>query len=298
MIRRPLDPVDAPPRSTFDAQSMPDLGPENPLVSRILDGLRVAVVIVLVALVALVGIPLQWLALALKLPFRRTLPTLFHRIVLALIGVRVSVEGAPAAGRPLLLLSNHSSWLDILVVGTLAPLFFVAKAEVSGWPVIGLMARLQRTVFVDRERRHATGTVNQEIAARLRDGDPVVLFAEGTSSDGNRVLPFRSALVGAVREAFATSGTVIVQPVSVAYVGLQGIPMGRAHRPVAAWCGDLDLAPHLFEVLRQGAIDVKVVFGAARELDGDHDRKLVTRACEDEVRALTEASLTGRPPEA
>ncbi|MEW6257905.1 MAG: lysophospholipid acyltransferase family protein [Pseudomonadota bacterium] len=280
----------------FRSAPMPDLGPEPAPGAVFLTRLRLGVVLGLVGLLTAIGIPLQWASLKLRLPTRRLIPTWYHRGVLRLIGVRVRVHGAPAKGRPLLLLSNHASWLDITVVGSLFPLFFVAKSEVEKWPVIGLLAALQRTVFVDRQRRSATGAVNREIAARLAEGDPVVLFAEGTSDDGNRVLPFRSALVGAVRDAFDGERHVIVQPMAVAYVRLQGIPMGRSHRPVAAWTGDLDLGPHLLELLRQGAVDVDVTFGHARMLDGDADRKQVTRACEQDVRTLCAARLLGRIP--
>lgn len=277
-----------------DGQPVDALGPERPLWSRLMDRIRLGGVLAVVGVVTAVGIPAQWLSLKAGLPTRRTIPTLYHRILLRLIGVRVTVRGTPATGRPLLVLANHASWLDIPVVGSLTPLFFVAKSEVGTWPVIGLLARFQRTVFVDRQRRHATGAVNREIADRLGQGDPVVLFAEGTSSDGNRVLPFRTALVGAVREAFATTGEVMVQPLSVAYVRLQGVPMGRSHRAVAAWFGDMDLAPHLLDVLRHGAIDVEVSFGAPVALDDTHDRKSVTRACETAVRTLTARALAGR----
>ncbi|MFS8042660.1 lysophospholipid acyltransferase family protein [Xanthobacter sp. AM33] len=259
--------------------------------------MRQAVVLVPVVLVTLIGIPLQWLSLKLRLPTRRSIPQLYHRILLKLLGVRVKVRGTPAPDRPLLLLANHASWIDIPVIGSLTPLVFVAKSEVAGWPLIGLLAKFQRTVFVDRQRRHATGDVNRTIAERLQDGDPVVLFAEGTSSDGNRVLPFRSALVGAVREAIADGAEVTVQPLAVSYVRLQGVPMGRLHRWVAAWYGDMDLAPHLFEVLRHGAIDVEVSFGDPVRIDADHDRKSVTRQCEEDVRLMCANALAGRADE-
>lgn len=270
------------------------LGPDSPALARWLTRLRIGLILAVVLMVTAVGLPIQWAALRLGLPLRRHIPVLYHRILLRLIGVRVRLVGAPAADRPLLLLSNHASWLDIPVVGSLTPLFFVAKSEVAGWPVVGLLARFQRTVFVDRQRRQATGSVNREIAERLHEGDPVVLFAEGTSSDGNRVLPFRTALVGAVREAVAAAEAVAVQPMAIAYVRLQGLPMGRQHRPAAAWFGDMELAPHLLDVLRHGAIDVEVSFGAPLVLDAAHDRKQVTRDAEQVVRALCAAGLAGR----
>lgn len=277
-----------------DGEPVEALGPEQPGLTRLLDGVRIGIVLLGVALVTLIGLPLQGLSLALRLPSRRHIPALYHRILLKLLGIRVTVVGAPAPERPLLLLANHVSWLDICVIGALTPLFFVAKSEVAGWPLIGLLAKFQRTIFVDRNRRSATGAVNQEIAARLGEGDPVVLFAEGTSSNGNRILPFRSALVGAVREAFATAGTMTVQPLAVSYTRIQGVPMGRRHRSVAAWYGDMDLAPHLLAVLRHGAIDVEVHFGAPMALDDDHDRKSVTRAAEAEVRRLNVHAIVGR----
>jgi 1-acyl-sn-glycerol-3-phosphate acyltransferase len=281
-----------PPSALPDAVG--PLGPDSPMLARGLMRLRLGLVLAVVLAATAIGLPLQWAALKLRLPLRRQIPVLYHRLLLRLLGVRVHLKGAPAADRPLLLLSNHASWLDIPVIGALTPLFFVAKSEVAAWPLVGLLAKFQRTVFVDRQRRQATGSVNREIAERLHAGDPVVLFAEGTSSDGNRVLPFRTALVGAVREAVASAEAVTVQPMAIAYVRLQGLPMGRRHRPAAAWFGDMELAPHLLDVLRHGAIDVEVSFGAPLVLDAAHDRKQVTRDAERAVRALCAASLAGR----
>src|SRR4051812_37039495 len=191
---------------------------------------RVIFVLVVFAVVTLVLIPIQWLAVALKRPLRRRIPVLYHRFVCRLLGVRVRAAGAPVSQRPLLIVANHSSWLDISVITAQAPVVFVAKAEIARWPFFGLLARLQRTVFVERDRRHKTGDVNAEIARRLAEGDPVLLFGEGTAGDGNRVMPFRSALIGAARDAIAASEhvqQVWIQPVSLAYVSQHGIPFGR-----------------------------------------------------------------------
>ena len=135
------------------------------------------------------------------------------------------------------------SWLDILVISSICPVAFIAKKEVANWPIVGITAKLTNTIFVDRTRRHQTSEVNAEIAMRLAQGDPVVLFAEGTSNDGNRVLEFRSALVGAVAQV-DPAHQVLLQPVSVGYTRIQGIPMGRQHRPLVAWYGDIDFVPH------------------------------------------------------
>ena len=102
------------------------------------------------------------------------------------------------------------------------------------------------------------------MAGRLSKGDIIVLFAEGTSSDGNKVLPFRSALVGAAQRAIEDGGAATVQPVAIAYRKMLGLPLGRQHRPLVAWYGGTDLLPHLKRVLSEGGIDVHVVFGPAR----------------------------------
>ena len=128
------------------------------------------------------------------------------------------------------------------------------------------------------------------------DGTPVVLFAEGTSSDGNRVLPFRSALLGAVEEAgsHAERG-ILIQPMSICYTGLHGIPMGRQHRTLVAWYGDLDFMPHIRAFIARGAVDAVVSYGEPITADVTVDRKAMTKQLEGAVRALTAATLRGRP---
>jgi 1-acyl-sn-glycerol-3-phosphate acyltransferase len=256
--------------------------------------LRVVAVSVVIATITVVLIPAQWLSVKLRLPTRRAIPTFYHRAMCALLGVRIVEIGERKRKHPLLVAANHSSWLDIAVITAVAPVVFVAKREVATWPLFGLLAKLQRTVFVDRTRRHKTDEVNAEIASRLAEGDPVVLFAEGTSSDGNRVLPFRTALIGAARDALARAEhveRVLIQPLSVAYTHLQGLPLGRQHRPLVSWYGGQDLLPHLGTLMRHGAVDVVVSWGEPVAYDRAADRKQVARVLEASVRRLTVATL-------
>ena len=155
-------------------------------------------------------------------------------------------------------------------------------------------SKLQRSVFIERERRQKTGEAAREMANRLNGGDAVVLFAEGTSSDGNRILPFRSALVGAVHHALGDSthhSGVLVQPLSIAYTGIGGVPSGRALRDKMAWYGDMDLMPHFLGILTSGAVDVTVSFGPAVAYDISADRKRIARDAETSVRRMTAAAL-------
>jgi lyso-ornithine lipid O-acyltransferase len=252
--------------------------------------IRSVFVILAVALLTLVLVPFQLIGIAFRLPLQRGVPYLYHRILCALIGVRVHVIGKRSTDSPLLILANHASWLDIVVITSLTPAVFVAKKEVAGWPIFGWLAKLQRTVFIDRQRRHRTGAATQEIAERLIGGDAVVLFAEGTSSDGNRILPFRSALIGAVHHAIGSSthhDRVTVQPLSLAYVNLNGLPLGRAFRSRVAWYGHADLIPHLVRVCATGAVDVTVSWGEPLSYDMNADRKDIARVAEQAVRRMT-----------
>ena len=260
--------------------------------------IRVILIALAFLALTLVLLPLQLIGIAFDLRLQRTIPHLYHRILCALIGVRIREVGRRSTASPALILSNHVSWLDICVITALGPVVFVAKSEVAGWPVFGWLARLQRTIFINRQARHQTGAATREIAGRLLGGDAVVLFAEGTSSDGIRVLPFRSSLVGAVHHALG-AGTqhthVTVQPMSLAYVSFGGLRMGRGLRERVAWYGDADLVPHLLSVLASGAVDVTVSWGEAVAYDMRADRKAIARDAEFSVRRMTAAALRAAP---
>lgn len=259
--------------------------------------LRIAFVVLALAPVTLVLMPLQALALRFGWRLSHRLPMVFHRHVCRLLGIRVEQRGRPTPDRPLLVISNHLSWLDITVISTLAPLSFVAKAEVATWPLFGRFARLQRSVFIDRTRRKGAAEANREIAERLAGGDAIVLFAEGTTSDGNRVLPFRSAVVGAARDAIAEAGHtghVVIQPLTVAYPRRGGLPVTRNSRAEIAWHGDMELLPHLAAIIAGPPLDAVVVWGEPIAFDVASDRKAITRRVEAEIRATYMDLVNGR----
>jgi 1-acyl-sn-glycerol-3-phosphate acyltransferase len=180
-----------------------------------------------------------------------------------------------------------------VIFSAATPLSFVSKAEVARWPLFGSLARLQRSVFVERHRRSATGETRDVIRERLLDGDTLLLFPEGTSHDGNTVLPFKSALLGAAEARLAGGQHVKVQPVSTAFTGLHGLPMGRENRPLFAWYGDMEMVPHLWEALLAGPLDVVVQFHQPLSLDV-MDRKTLARRAEEMVREGQAEALAGR----
>jgi lyso-ornithine lipid O-acyltransferase len=241
--------------------------------------LRPYLVLSAFALVTVPLMPLQQLFVWTWPWMARHFPMYYHRLVCRILGIRVKIVGEPPRKGPALIASNHVSWLDIVILSAVAPLSFVAKTEVSSWPFFGSLARLQRTVFVHRDRRHATGNSRDEMQERLSQGDILVLFPEGTSNDGNQVLPFKSSFFGA-----AEYEGVAVQPVSLAYSGHRNLPMNRRLRPFYAWYGDMDLAPHLWEALKAGPIEVTVVCHPPLSLSGELNRKALARHAETEVR--------------
>jgi 1-acyl-sn-glycerol-3-phosphate acyltransferase len=264
-----------------------------PALSPPIASIRAAAILGCMVLFTLVCMPVQVVLLKVSPRRARRFPAFYHRRVCKLFGVRIRTVGAPVTGEGVLLLANHVSWLDIILLSGLTPLSFVAKAEISGWPVFGTLARLQRTVFVARERRNQTGAVVDQIGARLAAGDCLVLFPEGTSHDGNSVLPFKSALLGAAEARRADGRHVTVQPVSIAYVGCQGMPMGREIRPFFAWFGDMEMVPHLWEALKAGPLDVTVQFHDPATLDQMSRKELAVRAQAQVARGLSLA-LAGR----
>ena len=179
--------------------------------------------------------------------YEKRYPMFYWRISCWMLGLELRVVGQVAnrnpayQGRPVIFACNHSSWLDIPALGTILEASFVAKGDVENWPLIGSMAKFARTVFVSRTRS-GTGRERDEMGLRLDKGDNLILFPEGTSSDGTRVLPFRSTFfaVGA-REKMP-----LFQPVSLVYDQLAGLPATRSTRPIFAWYGDMELFPHLW----------------------------------------------------
>lgn len=251
------------------------------------------------AVLTLPLMPVQALLLRTNKRWARSFPHWYHRQVCRLVGLRLHVDGDVARDRPVLLISNHTSWLDIPVLSAVAPLSFVAKKEVGSWPFVSSLARLQRTVFVDRQRRTTVAETAGEILDRLAAGDTVVLFAEGTSSDGNRVLPFKTSLFAAAKPTARLDSEprdAVVQTLSLVYTHLNGVPLGRADRPLIGWYGDMEMGSHAWQLLKAGVLDVRIRVGPQVPLAAFADRKDLARRSEDEVREHVVRMLRARDP--
>ena len=241
----------------------------------------------------LILLPAQLAGLAFYRPLAVRVPLLYHRGICRLLGLHVEIRGRRTTSSPALFISNHSSWLDITVLAKMIPGSFISKREVANWPFFGLLARLQRSIFIARDRRLVADHRN-EITVRLEHGDNLILFPEGTSGDGNRVLPFKSSLF-AVAEQPLRGSPLTIQPVTVAYTRLDFMPLGRHLRPYFAWYGNMPMGSHFWRVLGLGPATVVVTFHDTITIEDFASRKALAEHCHAVVAHGLSQALAGRP---
>ncbi len=226
-----------------------------------------------------VGLAGGALYLAFALALRRPgASMILHRWLCAILQVKVRRIGEPGSGRRLIV-SNHVGWLDVLALGVMEPMAFLAKREVGDDGRSRWLVDLQGAVYVDRARKRCIPSVNAEMARRMTAGVPVVLFAEATTSDGTRLLPFHSSHFEAARAAGAC-----VQPVYLDYRRIAGMRTTRGQTSAFAWYGDTAFWPSLKTVLACGGISCDVIYG--EPFPADADRKSLAREAEAQMRAI------------
>lgn len=259
------------------------------LLSFSVSALRLAVFLVF----TIIAIPIYALVMVAHGPYR-VLARLYWRVCARIMGMEIRLHGERMSHKPGLFVANHASYLDIVVLGSLLDAAFVAKQEVGTWPGISIIAKLGRTVFVKRQRSESARE-RDVIAQRLESGESLILFPEGTSSDGNRALPFKSALFS-VAERCPNGQPLMVQPVTVAYTRLDNMPIGMLWRPFFAWYGDMELAPHIWQVMGLGNLTIDVVFHAPATIAEFGSRKVMADYCQRQVARGLALANSGRLP--
>jgi 1-acyl-sn-glycerol-3-phosphate acyltransferase len=222
----------------------------------------------------------------------------YYRILNRLIDVKVVVvRGEQSASRPRLVVANHISYFDITVLGALVPGEFVARGDLAGWPFFGFIAKAANVVFVDRKRT-ATSAARDQVQERLDAGDTLIMFPESTSGDGTYMKPLKSALFSvAERHAMGADGVereVTVQPVSIAYTRLNGLPLGLGWRSFIAWYGNMELPAHLWMVAKLGTVTAEVIFHPPVVSKQFPDRKALAAHCDRVIRTGFAQLLAGR----
>ena len=228
----------------------------------------------------------------LNLNMKNSMPRLFHQGFLKLLNVKVILHGTLKTNKPGLLISNHASWIDISILSSLTNICFIAKSEVSGWPIVGFLARLQDTVFIERKINRVIKQ-KKEILNFLSRGKKLVLFPEGTSSDGNRVLRFKSSLFSIGETEEGKLGGYEFQAVTICYSGLNGLPMSRSQRPNVAWWGNMNLFNHLWNLFSLNAIKVTVT--AHEPITNIENRKIMSQIAWRQISFGMGKALSGCP---
>jgi 1-acyl-sn-glycerol-3-phosphate acyltransferase len=224
---------------------------------------------------------------------------MWNRGCVRIAGLVVRRYGRPCESRPALLVSNHVSYLDIPVLAAAVDCVFVAKREVAAWPLIGYLARIARTVFIDRIAMQAPAQCKL-LRRRLARGDNLLFFPEGTSSDGQALLPFKSSLFEAASDG---SGGLAaqMQPISIAYVRFRdGAAFEGEERLLYAWCDDAIMLPHLWTVLTLPGAEVILHFHppvrpeafASRKDLADYARRMIAGGLESSLRGARPGLIT------
>lgn len=229
---------------------------------------------------------------------RRPIQTLWSQLICWICGLRVHVIGQYHGAGSTLYVCNHVSYLDIPVLSRRIEATFVAKSEVANWPLFGFMAKVSGTVFVKRSASQAR-VQREELDQRLCDGGSLLLFPEGTSTDGSGVAPFKSALLDVVVNGKAKSerGGLVVQPVSVAYTrSRDGTPLTGHRTSFYCWYGDMTLAPHLWRLLGKPGAEVEIRFHQPVNPEDFSNRKQLAIHCHGLVAAGVAASHGAGPP--
>ena len=214
---------------------------------------------------------------------------IFFKGLVKIFGIKVNIKGKKSK-KNVLFVSNHISYLDIFVLGSSVDGLFVAKSEIDSWPFINKMCALGRTIFVNRnDIIKVKGQMNR-ITNTLKSGYSVILFPEGTSSDGSKVLPFKTSLLGVIEDK--NPEEFYIQPISISYSKLDGIPLEIKFRPFFAWFGNMDLVSHAWKFLGLGFSEVNVNFHEPKKFSHFKDRKHAAKYCHDKISSQISTELS------
>ena len=223
--------------------------------------------------------PIQFLLILVKSNLRFFLPLIFHKFLLKILGIRLSIKGKPSERKPLILIGNHCSYLDIIILGSVLPVCFVAKSEIKGWFLFGTLASLQNSIFIDRRNFKALDSL-KKISKNLSSNFAIIIFPEGTTNNGKRVLKFRASLF----KIFEDDPTLGLQNFSLCYTHINSMPIDNRMRPSIAWYGEMSLITHLKRLLNYSSIGAKLQFhptivphGVTRKIISEESREQVIK---------------------
>lgn len=249
---------------------------------------------ILLVSVTVLALPVQIIIRSFSKGYPVTImPMVWHKIICTLFGIKVVVKGTPLTTHPVMFVSNHVSYLDIPVIGSKIKASFVAKSDVAGWPVFGFLAKMVLTIFVKRATRDALKD-NKMLINTISTGRNIILFPEGTSSNGQHVLRFKSTLFALASFDPALKEKLSIQPFTIKMVSVNGqIPTGNKDiYDLYAWYDDMTLVPHLWQFAKLKGATIEICFHDPLKAAHYKDRKALAKECEKKVASALQTDVT------
>jgi 1-acyl-sn-glycerol-3-phosphate acyltransferase len=227
--------------------------------------------------IGILGLPNRWKIIS-------RLMRSFTLIMRGILNIKVSIigdEGQLEKGG-YVIISNHMSYVDGIILGSIFPIVFVSKREVKSWPVVGQWNTLCGTVYIDRQKKGLVGKLVREMSDKLSQQANILLFPEGTSTDGERLLPFQTVPLAAPLRSRAT-----IVPVSLVYTRIEDQPVSSRNRDLVYWYGDMDFISHFWKLLSLSGVEALVTIQPRIEClhypDNSAGRKQLARDCYERV---------------
>ena len=244
--------------------------------------IRLISILLFLVVFIILSIPIQIILNLIGQNFKKIYPLFFYRTIKLITGMVIKYNKSNFNNKKtgVLYISNHVSWFDIICLGTLLNARFIAKKEVSQMGIFGFLANLSNTYFIDTENKIKIIEYNKIIQQKLLDGENFIIFPEGTTSDGNGVINFKSSMLECV---FGKNEIVCIQPISICYSKINNLPMGIYSRRNIAWVGDTPMVSAMANFLKSGRITVDIIFHNLMTTDKFRDRKELATHCEKEI---------------
>ena len=244
--------------------------------------LRLVSILIFLLLVIIISIPIQIFFNMIGFKLKKLYPQYFYRLIKLVIGININFDKTKInkANLGVLYIANHVSWFDIICLGTLLKARFIAKKEVSEMGIFGFLAKLSNTFFIDNVNKSKIIEYNHFIQKKLRNGENFIIFPEGTTSDGNGILDFKSSMLEC---AFDKNNQINIQPISICYTKINNVPMGIYLRRNIAWVGDTPMIVAMVNFLRSGRITVDIIFHDLMSINNFRNRKELASYCEKQI---------------
>ena len=244
--------------------------------------LRLILILFFLVMIIIISIPIQFFCNIISSKLKKIYPLYFYQMIKIITGININFDETKfnKNNSGVLYIANHVSWFDIICLGTLLNARFIAKKDVSRMGIFGFLAKLSNTFFIDNENKNKIKKYNHQIQKKLQDGENFIIFPEGTTSDGNGIINFKSSMLEC---AFDANNRINIQPISICYSQLNNIPMGIYLRRNIAWVGDTSMVAAMANFLRSGRITVDIVFHEIKSVSNFGNRKELAIHCEKQI---------------